>query len=268
MKKGEKYMSIGVQGWTIRNRIFNAEQLETAYKKIKDMGYDGPESGLGGRLMSVEDDIALLKKYGLKTAVTHGDLSKPDEAIARAEKYGVNVLGLPSVPGDLLYSPDGFKLYAAKMNEVAKPFKGTGIKLQYHNHSQEFRNFPQLGGKPGMAILIEETDPDVIAFELDTHWLAAAGCDPAEWIEKAKGRIPVVHYKDLAFDWKAEDTGMGSVYRLFAEIGQVNLNWPRITEACVNAGVEWYVVEQDQTRLDEYDSLKISIDYMKKLGIK
>jgi len=48
-------MPIGVQGWTLRHRIHNVAQLETAYKKLSDLGYDGPESGLGGRLLSAEE---------------------------------------------------------------------------------------------------------------------------------------------------------------------------------------------------------------------
>ena len=261
-------MPIGVQGYTTRYRTYTAAQVEEAYKKIAAIGYDGVESGLGGRIMSPEEDIALLKKYGLKTADTYGDLSKPDEVVERAELYGVKVIGVPSVPGEMLHSVEGFKAYAERLNEMAKPFKGTGIRLQYHNHSQEFRNFPQLGGKAGLAILIEETDPEMICFELDVFWMSAAGCDPVQWIEKVNGRIPIIHFKDLAFDWKAEDGGMGQVYRRFAEIGQGNINWPPIAAACVKAGVEWYCVEQDRTVLDEFECLKISVDYMRSIGVK
>jgi len=261
-------MPIGVQGYTTRYRVYTAELIEEAYKKIAAMGYDGVESGLGGWELGAEKDIELLNKYGLKVADIYGDVSKPDEVIKRAQMYGVNIVGLPSIPGEMLHSVDGFKAYAQKLNELAKPYKGTGIKLQYHNHSQEFRNFPQLNGKAGMAILIEETDPDMVVFELDVFWMSAAGCDPVQWINKVKGRIPIVHFKDLAFDWKAEDGGMGQVYRRFAEIGQGNVNWPPVAEACVNAGVEWYVVEQDRTVLDEFECLKISIDYMRGIGVK
>ncbi|MCL2059253.1 MAG: sugar phosphate isomerase/epimerase [Oscillospiraceae bacterium] len=261
-------MPIGVQGYTTRYRVYTAEHVEETYKKLAAMGYDGSESGLGGRVMSPEEDIALLKKYGLKVADTYGDLSKPDEVMKRAEMYGVKIVGAPSVPNEMLHSVEGFKTYAKRLNELAKPFKGTGIRLQYHNHSQEFRNFPQLGGKAGMAILIEETDPDMVVFELDTFWMSAAGCDPVQWIEKVSGRIPIVHFKDLAIDWKAEDGGMGQVYKRFAEIGQGNINWPPIVAACVKAGVEWYCVEQDRTVLDEFECLKISIDYMRSIGVK
>jgi sugar phosphate isomerase/epimerase len=261
-------MPIGVQGYTTRYRIYNAAQVEVEYKKISAMGYDGVESGLGGRVMTPEEDLALLGKYGLKVADVYGDLTKPDEVLKRAELYGVKIVGVPSVPNEMLHSVEGFKVYAERINNMAKPFKGTGMKLQYHNHSQEFRNFPQLNGKSGMAILIEETDPDMVVFELDTFWMSAAGCDPVQWIKKVSGRIPIIHFKDLAIDWKADDGGMGQVYRRFAEIGQGNINWPPIVEASVKAGVEWYVVEQDRTVLDEYECLKISVDYMRSIGIK
>jgi len=261
-------MPIGVQGYTTRYRVYTAAQVEEAYGKIAAMGYDGVEAGFGGRVMSAEEDVALLKKYGLKAADTYGDLSKPDEVMKRAEIYGVNIVGVPSVPNEMLHSVEGFKVHAERINELAKPFKGTGIKLQYHNHSQEFRNFPQLNGKSGMAILIEETDPDIVVFELDVFWMSAAGCDPVQWINKVKGRIPIIHFKDLAIDWKAENGDMGQVFRRFAEIGQGNINWPPIAEACVNAGVEWYCVEQDRTVLDEFECLKISIDYMRSIGVK
>jgi len=261
-------MPIGVQGYTLRYRVCTAEQVEDAYKKLAAMGYDGVEAGMGGHLMPAEDDAALLKQYGLRAADAYGDVSKPDAAMKRAEAYGVRILGVPSIPGEMLHSVEGFKRYAAMINELAEPYRGTGFKLQYHNHSQEFRNFPQLNGKAGMAILIEETDPDMVVFELDTHWMAAAGCDSAQWIGKVKGRIPIVHFKDYAIDWKAEETGMGGVYKRYAEIGQGNINWPPIVTACVEAGVEWYCVEQDRTVLDEFECLKISIDYMRGIGVK
>ena len=261
-------MPIGVQGYTTRYRVYNEKLIEEAYKKFAGMGYDGVESGLGGWMLGPDKDIELLNKYGLKVADIYGDIKKPDEVLARAEKYGVKLVGVGSVPREMLFSPDGFKAYAERLNELAKPFKGTGMRLQYHNHSQEFRNFPQLNGKAGMAILIEETDPDMIVFELDCFWMSAAGCDPVQWIEKVHGRMPIVHFKDLAIDPKDESADMGQVNRRFAEIGQGNINWPPIAEACVKAGVEWYCVEQDRTVLDEFECLKISIDYMRSIGVK
>ena len=84
-----------------------------------------------------------------------------------------------------------------------------------------------------------------------------------EWIEKLKGRIPIIHYKDYAVDCASEIVGLGDVPRMFAEVGQGNLNWKAITAAARDAGVEWYNIEQDQTKRPVFESLQISIDYMR-----
>ncbi len=260
-------MPIGVVGYTVRFHTYTAKQVEDTYAKIAALGYDGVESGLGRRL-GIDKDVELLKKYNLKVCDAYGDLSKPDEAMESASRYGVKILGIPSIPGDMLHSVDGFKAYAEQINELSRPFKAAGFRLQYHNHSQEFRNFPELDGKAGMAILIEETDPEAVLFEIDTHWVSAAGGDPAQWILKVKNRIPIVHFKDYAIDWKAEDGGMGFVPKRYAEVGQGNINWPPVIDACREAGVEWYLIEQDRTPGSEFDSLKISIDAMLSLGVR
>lgn len=257
-------MPIAVVPWTLRFHTFTPELVKTAYRTLHELGYDGVENGLGRSAgLSAEEDLALLKEHGLQVCSVYADLEKPDAAKALAEKYGVSVLGLPAIPGNMMRSVDGFRAYAQQLNQLVKPFAGTGIRLQYHNHSQEFRNFPELGGKTGFELLIEDTDPDLIAFELDVFWAAAAGCDPAQWVRKLKGRIPVIHYKDLAMNYQEDNTNLGEVPRQFAEVGQGNLNFPAITDATREAGVKWYCVEQDQTKRPVYESLKLSIDYMR-----
>ena len=259
-------MAIGVVGYTTRFRSFNLDQLKATYKKIADLGYSGPEGLLGGRVgLTWEEDWKLLQEYGLKIATSRGDLENPDEAKKRADALGVKVMGLPAISPEMWHSANGFKAYADKINGWAKNFKG--YKLQYHNHAQEFRNFPSEGGKTGLAILIEGTDPDVVCFEIDTFWTSAGGADPAQWILKVKNRIPVVHFKDYAINWNAYDNGLGAINWRFAEIGQGNINWPAVAAACKEAGVEWYCVEQDQSARDEFESLKMSITYIKGLGI-
>ena len=260
-------MAIGVAGYTIRFRIFTLAQLEAAYRKMAELGYDGPEGCLGGRAgVPWEEDWKLIQKYNLKVADCWGDFAKPDETKRKADAMGVNIIWLNPIPGEMMGSADGFKAYAEEINKLAKDFKG--YKLLYHHHSQEFRNFPSLNGKTGLEILIGETDPGTVIFEIDTFWAAGAGADPAQWILKVKNRIPVVHFKDYAIDWKSTNTDLGHIVHRFAEIGQGNINWPAVADACREAGVQWYCVEQDQTALDEFESLKMSIAYMKGLGIK
>jgi sugar phosphate isomerase/epimerase len=71
-----------------------------------------------------------------------------------------------------------------------------------------------------------------------------------------KGRMGVVHLKDLEIiDYK----------QVFAEVGEGNLNFKAIIEACREIGVEWYVVEQDECRRDPFESLAISLRNLKAL---
>ena len=261
-------MPIAVCGYTLRFHMHTPEQVLSSYAKIAAMGYDGIEMGFHPS-WSLSERVDHLAEYGLKLPCLGGDLTKPEELMRQGEAFGVKTFSVGSIPGNMLMSVDGVKAFAAQLSRQAAPFAQAGCRLQYHNHSQEFRNFPELGGKPALAILMEETDPQAVCFELDTHWLAGAGCDPAQWIRWAKGRMEVVHFKDYAINWKDPDTGRGYIPRRFAEIGQGNIHWPAVTEACREAGVHWYSVEQDQTPGCEFDSLKTSLDYMRGvLGIR
>jgi len=116
-----------------------------------------------------------------------------------------------------------------------------------------------------MDILMGETDPDCVYFTLDTHWLAGGGVNPPDWIRRAKGRMPLIHFKDYAIT--GGEKIVENFTSAFAEVGEGNLNWPAIIEACRDAGVEFAVVEQDFCNGDPFDSLAISYRNMGKFGM-
>ena len=265
-------MPIGVAPFSVRHNVFNKNQVEEAYKKLQEIGFDGLEGGLGFRYnrCTLEEEVALLKKYNLRICDVKGDLSKPDEVMKMADALGAKYLWVDTLQGEMMRSIDGFKAFADQLNNLAKPFKAHGFKLIYHNHAQEFRNFAELDGKPAMEILLDETDPDGVCFLLDTFWCSAAGADPAYWLKRIKGRSgPIVHFKEYAIDDRSYDIGIEDIPFRFAEIGQGNINWPAVMEACKEIGIEWYCIEQDLCRGDIYGSLKISVDFMRnKLNIK
>ncbi|MNC41164.1 Xylose isomerase-like TIM barrel [compost metagenome] len=110
-----------------------------------------------------------------------------------------------------------------------------------------------MDGVTGLEVLLQEADPEAFGFELDLYWVQAGGGSPVDWIHRVKDRMKVVHLKDMAVvSRKAE----------FAEIGQGNMNYPAIIEACRETGVEWFVVEQDVCRRDPFESLEISLKYL------
>jgi len=258
-------MPIGLAPFTTRHHVFDKETGAAAYRKLKELGFDGLENGFGrGAGFSPEEEQALLGELGLTVCDIWGDPEQPDATMKRAEAAGVKIVCVNTLPEDMMRSPEGFKAYARRLNKWAEPFTKAGYMLSYHNHAQEFRNFGQLNGKTGYEILLEETNPEGVVFCLDTFWVSAAGGDPARWLRRIKGRnSPVVHFKEYAIDDLSYDMGMGNIPFRFAEIGRGNINWQAVVEACREIGIEWYCIEQDFHRGDAFDSLKTSIEYMR-----
>jgi sugar phosphate isomerase/epimerase len=143
------------------------------------------------------------------------------------------------------------------LTEAGKVLKAQGLRLGYHNHNIEFVRDK---GKLALEAIYEGTDPGLLLAELDTYWIQAGGGDPVQWIRRLKGRLPILHCKDYAM----LDNGPR-----FAEVGSGNLDWDGILEAAEEAGVEWYVVEQDLPwpGRDIFESHAMSFDFLsRKLG--
>ncbi len=149
----------------------------------------------------------------------------------------------------------GFKQFARDATEVGRRLAEAGLTFSYHNHSFEFVRF---GERTGLDIIYEESDPRYLMAELDTYWVQHGGGDVIDWIDKLAGRMPVIHFKDMV-------THEGQ--QIMAEIGEGNLNWRGILDACEDADIDWYAIEQDVCRRDPFDSLRISYDNLKAMGV-
>ena len=134
--------------------------------------------------------------------------------------------------------PDLWKRTAADLNRIGASLQGAGIRVGYHNHNLEFM---PVGGTTGWDILWRETDPGLVAFEIDLGGVATAGRDPVRFLKDTKGRVRLLHVKD---------TGAGNVPGFAlgmtpAEVGSGTLDWARILPEAHRVGVEHYLVEQE-----------------------
>ena len=145
---------------------------------------------------------------------------------------------------------------AARLNAVGERLRSVGMRLSYHNHAGEFAKFPE-DPRCKLDILLEATSPENLCAEIDTAWVQVGGADPAAYLRKCKGRCPVIHVKDLA-----REPGPGK--SRFVPLGQGLLNWPDIFAAGKEAGVEWYVYEQDSCDGDPFVAVRESYEFLKK----
>jgi len=134
--------------------------------------------------------------------------------------------------------PDHWKHTAAMLNERAALLKPLGIAVGYHNHNLEFA---PTGGTTGWDILVHETDPALVHFEVDVGWVAAAGLDPVAFLRRHNGRVRWLHIKDL----KADTQPNFGLSMHPTEVGTGEQDWAHILPAAHAAGVRHFYVEQE-----------------------
>jgi sugar phosphate isomerase/epimerase len=150
---------------------------------------------------------------------------------------------------------------AELLNRSGEALKREGLRVGYHNHNVEFA--PQPDGSAGFEILLRETDPSLVTFEMDVGWIAAAGRDPVELLRGHPGRFELMHVKDI----KATTQPNFALRQDPAEVGSGMLDWRRILPAAHAAGVRRFFVEQEPpfTR-DRLESVTMSFDYLNGLA--
>ena len=254
---------LGAQLYTLRAFTKTLPDIAATLRKVKQMGYHAVQISAFGPV-DWKDVRKLLDDEGLVCAATHTGFpdmrDNPDRVIENHHVLGCKHIAPGSMPGEY-QNAEGFARFAREASQVARKLKEKGgLTWSYHNHSFEFIRY---GGRTGMEILFAESDPAFFNFEIDTYWVTHGGGDPAAWIRRARGRSPLVHFKDMAVQ-RVEK----KVEQVMAEVGEGNLNWPEILKACREAGVEWYLAEQDVCQRDPFESLAISLRNLKSWGLK
>jgi len=168
---------------------------------------------------------------------------------------------VPYLMGEDRKSIDDYKRHADKLNEGGRRVKAAGLQLAYHHHSFEFVKY---GAETGWEVLLSRLDKDLVKFEVDVFWLAAAGLDPAATITQLGSRVKLVHLKDRAAGPPELDESKVAK-TAFKEVGSGSLDFPAILRACKDVGVDHYFVEQDQVPADPIASIKQSVTYLRSL---
>ena len=248
---------LAAQLYTLRDFCKTPTDLAASLRKVKAIGYDAVQvSGVCpidyGELKQIVDDA------GVKVCCTHIPYAhmkdEPEKVIEEHHTIECKYPAIGGLPGEYR-SAEGYAKFAREATEVGKRLAEGGLRFGYHNHSFELEKF---GDRTGLQILYEDSDPKYFTAEIDTYWIQHGGGDPAYWIEKCSGRIPLVHLKDMT---------VRNGKPIMAEVGEGNLNWPRVLDACKKSGVEWYIVEQDECERDPFESLAISLRNLRAMGI-
>lgn len=251
-------MKIGVTLFNFNREIKTLEDLDKVLDFLKGLEIDTVQvSGIGH--LAYKDVAVLCKKYNLEVCLTHNPperlLSDTDALIEEHKLLGCKNIGIGYI-GEDYRGIEGYHRFIEEFSVPAKKFKEAGMQFCYHNHAFEFELYE---GRRGMDIIIEDSDPELFNFIIDTHWVQTGGCNPAKYIEKVKNRMKVCHFKDYK---------IVNNERFFAEIGTGNLDLDECWNKCRESGVEYVIIEQDQTDIDIFESTRISVENLKKIAQK
>jgi sugar phosphate isomerase/epimerase len=252
---------LAAQLYTLREYLKTPEDIAVTLKKVKAIGYNAVQvSGVGP--IDPKALKELTDREGLSICATHigyAELTEQmDQVIEKHHLWGCKYVGLGGMPQEFRGSKEGYEAFAKKATEIGRQLNNAGLKFIYHNHDFEMAKFD---GRTGMDILFQETDPECVDFEIDVYWIQSGGGDPAEWVRKMDDRMKVVHLKDMV--------AVNAREQRFAEVGEGNMNFARILEACKEIGVEWGAVEQDQCYgADPFDCLQRSFTNLRSMGVE
>ena len=282
-----KQIQVGVQSSTIKNKFSELGAYETL-RKVGELGYHSIEiSQIPMNAENVEQLARAQKDFGVKIAATSASVAPSgmpgQETLAThfrkivddCHKLDCSFVRIGMLPMDCMASLEKVIHFCKMANVAAKKLAEEGIKLYYHNHHIEFRQFE---GKTMLDIIRENADQ--LGFELDVHWIHRGGCDPVKVIKDYAGKVDLIHLKDYrvgpispeAFaalgkrDFRAYMDGFRNCIQ-FAEVGEGTLDMPAIIETSLQAGAQYFFIEQDELYgRDGFDCLATSRDNLNKMG--
>ncbi len=258
---------LGVQLYTVRSTF--PKDPEGVIRAIAQIGYKEAEV----LQANIDQVMPLLKQNRMTAPSGHFDAGiitgkrkdmSWDAAIEQAKKYGLQYMVMPYIAPDERGNLDFYRELAGKMNRAGEACAKAGMQFCYHNHAFEFAG--NKGERP-WDILDQGWDKKLVQLEVDVFWVAVAGMIPADFVRSHAKRVPLVHLKDEGFGTPVQFNERVKP-DAFKEVGAGTLDIPAILRACEAAGVRHYIVEQDQTRGNPVDSLRLSFNNIRGMDLK
>ncbi len=237
---------IGIQLYTVRNKLKTLEEAIDTLTKLKEFGYQAVQ--LFGGIEAIELMAEASKKVGLKVI---GVLTNLDTCEKYTERLfsTLKACGGQDVGISGTETGDNAKTLVERANAFMKIANDNGFTFSYHNHSHEYIRGES--GKRAIDYIVEDFKGNLMP---DTYWLQHGGEDVVQFIKDNASKIKIVHLKDMERNVEGVT---------FSEIGNGNINIKGAVETAKEHGIEIFVVEQDLCKIDCMLSAKTSINNLK-----
>ena len=253
-----KSRPFGIQLYTLRDEL--PGKARELLQQLAKQGYSYIESYEGPEGIYWNHSSKAFKEYldnlGLQMVSSHCDVQKNfEKKAADAASIGLKYLICPWVGPQA--SLDAFKKIAQEFNRLGAICKKNGIRFAYHNHDYSFK---LVEGQVPQSVLMKETDPELVDFELDIYWTSYAGQDPAQWFANHPNRFKLCHVKDKSRAPYPKE-GYQSV-----DLGSGSIDFKRILPKAVDLGLQYLFVEQEfYPNGSQLEAAEAGANYMKRL---
>lgn len=150
-------------------------------------------------------------------------------------------------------------------NRIGERAARVGLQYAYHNHDFEFAD--QGGGAIGYDLLLKETDPQLVKFEIDCGWMRLGGRDPRDYFARYPRRFPMIHVKDF-LPASAQPRAPGAAAHPGAELGHGMIDYRPILAAAEKAGLKHYFAEQEGpfARMSQLEAARQAYEYLRSIS--
>lgn len=243
---------IGMHLYTMRTPL--ATDFKGTLARLAEMGY--ATVGVSGRHGNSAAAIrGMLDETRLKAVLEHVGYTVVigaglQQALEDIHTLGARWIVVPSLPSSM-HTPAGFREAAREFNKAGLAARKSGLgPLLFHNHGLDH---VVVDGENLYDILLNETDPDLVGFELDVYWAAKGGAaDPRSLFVRHRRRFPALHVKDMAPNGD------------FADVGSGTLDFASMFDTARSGGVKQWLVEHDSPA-DPFATAQNSYTYLANL---
>jgi sugar phosphate isomerase/epimerase len=161
---------------------------------------------------------------------------------SEAKALGLKYAGCAWIPHEGDFNEKTCREAIAVFNKAGEVMAKHGLKFFYHVHGYEFQPH---GQGTLLDLLITETNPKLVSYEMDIFWIVFPGQDPVKLLEKYGKRWELAHLKDMRKGTQTGSLSGGTDVKNDAALGAGLMDLPAILRAAKKAGVKWYFIEDE-----------------------
>ena len=229
--------------------------------KMKEMGFTDLEvSGYYGKTPKEFKKLLDLNDLKCSSMVFGYDQFKNniETVIAEAKLFGAKYVGIGWLGHDKAFDKAIAEKASSDFNQFGAKLKKAGLRFFYHPHGYEF-NTPD-GNL--MDLMLSQTKPELVTFQLDVFWATWAGADPVAYLKKYPGRFELMHLKELRLDTPGNNSGLGPD-ETSVSLGKGVTNWPVVLREVVKSGTKKFYIEDEAK--NAIDQIPPTIKYLNSL---